>query len=249
MGTQLTCIRLLGNSLAPVPITRESITTMSIFPADADSLPPEELAGFVLERLLVAKADPNAQLSLYNFCLHFDARDKHLAAEAWTWLVQAALLVFSPEQPDGWYKLSRKAESFLSRLDLANYRLSKLLPRENLDPELVAKAWPLYARGSYDTAIREALLILEVRIRAKAKLTAADYGQDLIAKAFRPDVGILTDTTLEKAEQVGLLNIMQGVFGHLRNPVSHRHAGTQPVPCAEIIQFVNYLLRIVDSRP
>lgn len=224
---------------------------MALFPADADNLPPEELAGFVLEKLVATTLDPRAALSLYNFCLHhkLDDREKQLAAEAWTWLVQASLLAFNPDHPGGHYTLSRKGAQLGNRLDLAAYRLAKLLPRENLDAELLQRVWPLYARGSYDPAVRDALLILEVRIRAKAGLTNSDYGQRLVSKCFAPGGGILSDSSAEEAEQVGLLNLILGVFGHMRNPVSHRHASTQPVPCAEIIQLINYILRIVDARP
>lgn len=65
--------------------------------------------------------------------------------------------------------------------------------------------------------------------------------------AFRPGDGPLQDRELEMGEQAGIMALYQGLIGTFKNPSSHRHVDFEdPTEAAEIILFVDLLLRMLD---
>ena len=85
-----------------------------------------------------------------------------------------------------------------------------------------------------------------MRTRSKAKLSANDYGIDLMRKAFGPP-GPLADTSAPKAEQERMRDLFVGAIGTYKNPSSHRQIHfDDTVEVIDVLCLANQLLRIVD---
>jgi uncharacterized protein (TIGR02391 family) len=118
-----------------------------------------------------------------------------------------------------------------------------------LHPAIRESVWGHYERGLYDTAITEAMKAFEVAVRKAAGYTNADYGAQMIVRAFHEDSGPLRDPAAQPAERKSLRCFVDGAFGLYRNAYAHRNVAlAEPDEAAEIIMLANHLLRIVDAR-
>jgi len=210
-------------------------------------LEPEELAGYLLEHF----GGSASSLNPHNFGLevdqHYkDERAKKALLEAWAWLVREGLLIATK---DNWFFLSRRGLRLKCRQDLDSFRRSDILPKNSLHPVISAAVWSNFILGKYDTAVFEAFKEIEVAIRKGGGFTNADYGVDLITKAFKVENGVLADMVLPEPERKSMLVLFLGAVGLFKNPASHRHmALTDPNEAAEMISFASLLMRIVDTR-
>lgn len=172
-------------------------------------------------------------------------------SEAWAWLEAQGLLVPAPETngQNGWRVLSRRARAMESEREFADYRVTRLLPKENLHPRIADVVWGAFVRGEFDSAAFHAMKAVEVAVRAASDLGHGKIGTDLMQEAFAPERGPLTDTDSEKGEQVARMRLFAGAIGSYKNPHSHRDVNLDdPQEALEIIYFANHLLRIVDTR-
>jgi uncharacterized protein (TIGR02391 family) len=214
---------------------------------------PEELAPFVLGYL---QKQPRGQINRYNFTL---ANDRDLyqelgqahatyterLMEAWVWLERQGFLAPLPGQQGEWMYVTDRGKKIVSAEDFKAFRQASLFP-DHFDPVLIRAVRPLFMRGDYDTAVFRAFKEVEVRVRAKGGYTAADYGIDLMKKAFGPN-GPLTDPSAPKAEQDRLRDFFVGAIGTFKNPASHREVQfDNPSEVVDAIAISNHLLRIVD---
>jgi len=118
---------------------------------------------------------------------------------------------------------------------------------DGLDPVLLQKVKADFLRGDYESAVFKAFKEIEVRVRKKANLTAADIGVQLMRKAFNPTDGILTDQTSPPGERSARMELFTGAIGVYKNPASHRDVDlTDPREAADIIHTANQLLRVVE---
>lgn len=70
-----------------------------------------------------------------------------------------------------------------------------------------------------------------------------------MSRAFKPDGGLLCDSSADGGEQVGTMNLFQGAIGLFKNPVSHRQVDyANPTIASEVVLFADLLLRILDER-
>jgi len=98
-----------------------------------------------------------------------------------------------------------------------------------------------------DRAIDDAITTLEDRIRNVAGLTNNDYGQRLIDKALRPQVGILIISDVAN-EQEGYWKIYDGFLKAFKNPTSHRRVrNISKNEANQIIQFTDYLIGLLQN--
>ena len=128
------------------------------------------------------------------------------------------------------------------------YRKANLLPKELLHPMIDYKAYPLFLRGEYDTAVFQAFKEVEVAVREAGSYEKKDYGVKLMRQAFHPETGKLIDTNQLTAEKEATLALFAGSIGLYKNPSSHRNVDITAVEAAEAIIFASHLLKIVDSR-
>lgn len=96
-----------------------------------------------------------------------------------------------------------------------------------------------------DTAVREACVLLEDRIRDAAGLPAELIGADLVTRALHPENGILMLSEI-KAEQEAILLLYRGVIGFFKNPTSHRIIENYDLTRArQVVGLIDLLLNLL----
>jgi uncharacterized protein (TIGR02391 family) len=168
-------------------------------------------------------------------------------AEARQWLENEGLLMPSPDQPSGYYRLTRKGMSLKAPTDVEAYKQGTMLPLGLLHPKLADKVRPMFLHGDYDVAVFQAYKEVEVAVRRAARLSNSDIGRKLMQAAFNPESGPLTDTEADKGERVGLMDLFSGAIGYCKNPPSHRERDFDRTSAAQLIAFASYLLTQVET--
>lgn len=163
-------------------------------------------------------------------------------AEAWQWLQNEGLVMIDPDQPNGWFCLTRKGAALKTTSDVDAYRHGNILPEAVLDPALVTKVRPMFLRGDYDVAVVQAFKEVEVYVRFAAELPEELVGQKLMRTAFHPETGPLCDQAAPAGERQALMELFSGAFGHARNPLSHRDVAITRIEAAQLIGLASYLL-------
>lgn len=229
-------------------------------PEQLVQMEPEELAPFILRYL--QKQQPGS-INRYNFGLVSDhdfvqlvpngqmqQRYKECLMEAWMYLEREGFMAPQPGTQDNWMFVTRRGKKVVDDADFESYKQAYLLSSEGLDPVLLQKVKSDFVRGDYDSALFKAFKEVEVRVRKKANLPAADIGVALMRKAFNPTTGALTDPTAEPGEKQARMDLFAGAIGTYKNPSSHREVDLgDSREAADIIHFANQLLRIVDRLP
>lgn len=169
--------------------------------------------------------------------------------EAWSWLEAQGLLVpaTGSEGPQGWRLLSRRARRFNAPSDFVPYRVARMMERDMLNPRIREEVWAAFIRGHFQTAANVAMQEIEIATREACGWGSELTGQTLLAKAFDPERGPLTDTEAPTSEQKGVRDLFIGAFAAHRNPGAHRRVTLDDA--AEVIEIVllaNHLLRIID---
>jgi uncharacterized protein (TIGR02391 family) len=171
--------------------------------------------------------------------------------EAWAWLLAQGLII--PQAGingvNGRVDLSRRAKRFESETEVARFAAARLLAKDQLHPRMADRVWSAFIRGEFDVAVFQAMKAVEVAVREAAGYTDADYGTEMIARAFNEDRGPLRDPTMQPAERTARRSLFVGAYGSYKNPQSHRDVDIEdPFEATEIILLANHLLRIVDAR-
>jgi hypothetical protein len=116
------------------------------------------------------------------------------------------------------------------------------------DDELRERCLDLLLRpGKADTAVREAAVVLEHRVRKMASLSDDAYGVGVVDRALSPKSGNLLfpgSTT----EREGLHQLIRGTIGFFKNPTSHRIIADYDVTRArQVVGLVDTLLQLLQE--
>lgn len=118
-----------------------------------------------------------------------------------------------------------------------------------IDNELWKEINSSYENKRFTEAIKESIYFLGDLIRNKANLSSD--GVTLIGQAFGGKNPKLRINKLQSEtdinEQIGLEQILRGVFQLIRNPRSHKKYQDNSDDADAIILFINYLIKIIEK--
>jgi uncharacterized protein (TIGR02391 family) len=169
--------------------------------------------------------------------------------EAWDLLLWLGLL--SPVEPDengiGMTTITERGREIVANdSNLTRARAERRLEL-GLHP-LLDNARTRFSRRDYEGAVLFAMREIEIEVRRRASLSAADIGVDLMRKAFNPQTGALRDPSLLAAENEATSHLFAGAMGFFKNPSSHREVDLDdPTVVAGILLFADLLLRMLDA--
>ena len=240
-----------------------------IYPNVADLLatPPEDLAPILLafareamkrqngmfdpnyvNELALGEHDRTPQARQYSNREHKDAR-LHLA-EAWSIIESERLIMPSPDMngAHGYKVFTQPGREISDAVDLKKFRDAGAFPKSLLHPLIADKVWNALMRGDLGEAVSIAFKAVEEEARAAAGLTNADFGANLVKRAFDPTNGPLTDQNELPNERKALLDLFAGAMGYFRNPNAHRSVPMTLQDAQDQVMLGSQLLRKIDSR-
>lgn len=167
--------------------------------------------------------------------------------EGWAWLVSTALVMDDPSQRNGWSLRTRRGHNLGTHLSETQFRAQLVLSRDLLHSSLLSKAWEMFQRGIFDTAVFESSKAVEVRVRKLSDLPDNCIGRDLMRQAFKPNGGPLCDQYAVKGEQESMADLFAGAIGIFKNPTSHRDDVIESAnEAAEAMMTASHLMRVLD---
>lgn len=169
----------------------------------------------------------------------------------WQWLQAKGFIVpINLENPNR-FELTTEGKHFHERFIKGPDQVSCLdLDCVVFDRELLENVEDLLQRGKYHTAIREATLLLEERMRAKAELPKEVYGPKLATKTIHPKEGKLKIPEFENPnERQGIFQLYNGTMAFIRNIPNHYTTDffDDPTNALQIIVFIDSLLRLLGQ--
>lgn len=234
---------------------------LSFLPAPdvAVGLPTAELAGYVLEVLMLVPHDERGLWNRRNFCMEAmrlyappmhagDERVGVACSSAWSWLEANGFIARAPEKDNEWYLPTRRGNEVGNSQNLKAYLLNDQLPEVFLHDTFLGHVRPLFFQSRFDTAVFEAFKALEVAIRDAGGYGNEMFGKKLASAAFHPENGPLTDMSAEGGERQALMELMVGAIGSYKNPISHRNVVLEASETRDMIILASHLLKIVDRR-
>ena len=119
------------------------------------------------------------------------------------------------------------------------------------DQELLSRCQDiLMASAKFDRPINQATLVLEDRIRQKAKPPKNLVGENLVNYAFKEDISktILRVSSGDEEAQRGFTQILRGAVSAFRNKTHHHIVNSiSREEALRVCGFIDVLLRVVDQ--
>lgn len=119
------------------------------------------------------------------------------------------------------------------------------------DPDLLSRCRDnLLGSTNFDIAVNQATLVLEDRIRKKAKPTEKLVGENLVGYAFKRDLQrtVLKVASNDPDDQRGFSDILRGIVPAFRNKTHHNIINDYTREEAlRVCGFIDALLRVVDN--
>ncbi|MCH7998381.1 MAG: TIGR02391 family protein [Chloroflexi bacterium] len=155
--------------------------------------------------------------------------------------LRAVLRTVLPEKSEEGSARGEEVERLKAKLAEAEVRSLYVV-----DDELRDRCMDLLVRpGKADTAVRDAAVVLEHRIRKAAGLGPEDYGVSLVDKALSPKTGLLDFGGL-KPEREGIHQLYRGVIAFFKNPTSHQIIQDYDVTRArQVVGLIDLLLQLL----
>jgi uncharacterized protein (TIGR02391 family) len=121
-----------------------------------------------------------------------------------------------------------------------------LTPETYIHPVIQKKCIGLLNAHEFESAVIKAFKAIETTVRKAISAKSEDIGVSLIRKAFHPETGPLTDTSLPIPEREAFSNYIAGAFGFYKNPCSHRDVEITFISAFERIVVASDLLKVID---
>ncbi len=223
----------------------------------------EELAPFVLDDLnQMSPGNDQTNFHIRNYCNAVSSAYRgsprtahpsekliaqHLSV-AWKVLDRMSLIAQDISKDFGWYLVTHIGKQIGSAEEFRSMVLRLNFPSDHLHPTLVAEARHSFVRGGFYNAVFDCARIVEDEVRRACGFDQGLIGQALMAKAFDPKDGPLSDASEQKAEREGLRNLATGFMLRFRNATGHARPELSPDEAIDAIHSASYLLRIVHSR-
>lgn len=112
------------------------------------------------------------------------------------------------------------------------------------DPDLEAVCFDLMVQARWDTAIREAMLLIETRLRKLGNST--NWGIDLVNECFGSK-GTLACRFKSDSERQGFRDLFAGAMGVIRNDYAHNFRTPSKHETTSAIRFADMLLKKLDT--
>jgi uncharacterized protein (TIGR02391 family) len=164
--------------------------------------------------------------------------------EHWTALINKGLIRPVDQLNQDWFVLTDKGQRIAQQddfdLDKACLDIGGLINDAKLRSLVLAD----FDDQRYEAAVFNAYKHLEERVRAKASLSSNDVGATLMAKAFRPQHGLLRVASCRTpSEEESIFLLFKGAIQLFKNPSSHRTVDwSDSVKAAQAILFADLLL-------
>lgn len=210
---------------------------------EVQSLPIDRL-GIIVLRHLIETNEWNA----HNFLIGVRNISKDVAkcwAEALNWLVSKNLVARgTPGQTSA-------NTIFVTRLGskVAKEGLDKIRAIERIDLALHDRLKDIKSQfliGEYELAAFAAMREVEIRVRELARAESSLIGVKLMRNSFGEN-GVLSDSTLDPGERVGIMELFAGSIGTFKNPPSHRQVDyNDPTEASEVVLLADLLMRLLD---
>lgn len=172
--------------------------------------------------------------------------------EGFQWMQNSGLIIPDPDidnAKNGRMVLTRRARRMNADTDFRQFSLGQSIDRSLLHPAIANDVWRQFIRGSYATAVFEAMRAVEIAVREAAKYEQRDHGVPMIRRAFHKDTGPLSDLDQPEAEREALMHLFSGAIGSYKNPHSHRSVPLNEAKEAfEMVMLASHLLGIVGAR-
>jgi uncharacterized protein (TIGR02391 family) len=116
------------------------------------------------------------------------------------------------------------------------------------DDQLRDRCQDLLVRpGKLDTAVRDAAVVLEHRIRTLSGLPQHEVGVELVDKALNRKTGILVVKGLD-SERRAVHDLIRGTIGFIKNPLSHQIIADYDVTRArQVVGLIDVLLQLLQE--
>lgn len=116
----------------------------------------------------------------------------------------------------------------------------------SLHPRISQTCQVPFENALYDTAIFDAMKVVEEEVRSITSSDPTDVGINLITKTMQVSNEILFSSV--KAEQESAYYLFRGAIGFFKNPLSHRTIDTSdPIRTLECLSLASLLMRMLEE--
>jgi uncharacterized protein (TIGR02391 family) len=223
---------------------RDQIETfMRNFPSQSQilTMEPEDLGAHMLQYMMRGQAETNR----FNFMqMVFPGQIAERFMEAWSWLEREGFIAHKPNDINGHgFFVTRAGQRVAKATDFDAWKQESVFP-DGLDPIIMSKVKPEFARGEYEMVVFRSFKEIEMRVRDKDSSLSGESGVDLMNKAFGPNGPLMRGA--DKKERAAMRELLTGAFSIFRNPSAHREVKfDEPREVVDMICFANQLLRMV----
>ncbi len=130
--------------------------------------------------------------------------------------------------------------------------LRPLAKEINLDSELTDRCLTHVSGNAndpkaWDSALRNAGVVLENRMRKVGKITDSSLVGAKLVNALFTDKGVLAHKFQVESERQGFRDLYAGAIGTMRNPSAHKFIDPIPEEGGAYLMFINLLLKKLDE--